>query len=138
MKRMSRFRHPHESTEESPVAAMPDVTVPPSFPSIWAVIAAIPVGSVASYGEVARRAQLPRRARLVAQALRAAPSDMALPWFRVIRSDGRIAFAPGTTSFRRQRRLLAREGTVVLDNGRVNAAKPVADEDDLDAALWRS
>ena len=109
--------------------------VPVSFPVIWAVIAAIPRGSVASYGEVARRAGLPRRARLVAQALRAVPDGRELPWFRVIRSDGRIAFTPGSASFRRQKALLQREGVMVNASGRVASA--AAAEQDLDAALWR-
>jgi len=61
------------------------------YQQIWAQIAAIPTGRVTTYGRIAERAGLPRRARLVAQALRNAPSELALPWFRVLRADGRIA-----------------------------------------------
>ena len=42
---------------------------------ILAVIAAIPAGSVMSYGEVAERAGLPKRARLVARVLSQLPDD---------------------------------------------------------------
>ena len=58
---------------------------------ILAAIRAIPRGQVAGYGEVARRAGLPGRARMVARLL-SHNDDRRLPWHRVLRSDGRIAF----------------------------------------------
>ena len=100
---------------------------------ILAAIRAIPRGEVAGYGHVARRAGLPGRARLVARVL-AGNEDAALPWHRVLRSDGRIAFPPGSKGFREQARRLRAEG-VPVDKGRVRM--PAADADDLDAALWR-
>lgn len=109
----------------------------PAFIAIWTAIAAIPAGSVVSYGEIARRAGQPRRARLVAQALRAAPDDLKLPWHRVLRADGRIAFDRGTRSFRRQKSLLESEGVRVAATGRIEKSVVGRDEDDLDAALWR-
>lgn len=98
------------------------------------MIAAIPSGTVLSYGEVARRAGLPRRARMVAQALRAAPDALGLPWHRVLRSDGRIAFTPDSAAFREQRRRLRAEGVEVTDNGKVRITAPPATLDEL---LWR-
>jgi methylated-DNA-protein-cysteine methyltransferase related protein len=98
---------------------------------ILAAVRAIASGSVASYGEVARRAGLPRRARLVARVL-SNNEDPGLPWHRVLRADGRIAFAPGTRGFREQCARLRREG-VVVKAGRVRMA---AAGDDLDALLW--
>jgi methylated-DNA-protein-cysteine methyltransferase-like protein len=110
---------------------------PAGYRVIWAAVAALERGQVAAYGEIARRAGLPRRARLVAQALRAAPAELALPWHRVIRADGRIAFEPDSDGFRRQRRLLRAEGATVADNGRVTPARRrPAQAADLDAALW--
>ncbi|TVS17856.1 MAG: MGMT family protein [Gammaproteobacteria bacterium] len=55
------------------------------------IVAAIPEGSVATYGDVARFAGLPRRARMVGQVLAALPAGSRLPWHRVLRADGRIA-----------------------------------------------
>lgn len=98
---------------------------------ILAAVHAIPRGEVAAYGEIARRAGLPRRARLVARVL-AQNSDSALPWHRVVRADGRIAFPPGSTGFDEQLRRLTEEGVVVRD-GRLT--RPPCAED-LDAALW--
>jgi alkylated DNA nucleotide flippase Atl1 len=62
--------------------------------AVLAAIRAVPRGQVAGYGEIARRAGLPGRARLVARLL-ADNEDLTLPWHRVLRSDGRIAFPAG-------------------------------------------
>jgi methylated-DNA-protein-cysteine methyltransferase-like protein len=51
------------------------------------VIAAIPVGVVASYGEVAARAGRPGAARAVGNVL---ADHEGLPWWRVVHSDGRL------------------------------------------------
>ena len=87
---------------------------------------------MAGYGHIAQRAGLPGRARLVARVL-AQNDDPALPWHRIVRSDGRIAFPTGSPGFEEQTRRLRGEG-VELRNGRVRI--PEAD-DSLDAAVWR-
>ena len=98
---------------------------------ILAAVRAIPRGEVAGYGEVARRAGLPGRARWVARLL-AASDDPALPWHRVLRSDGRIAFPPGSAPSHEQARRLRAEG-VEVQGGRVRMprASPT-----LDAEVW--
>lgn len=97
---------------------------------ILAAIRAVPVGSVAGYGHIARRAGLPGRARLVARVLRD-HGDPDLPWHRIVRSDGRIAFPADSPGFREQARRLRAEG-VMVTRGRVKM--PAGDT--LDAALW--
>ena len=97
------------------------------------VIRSIPRGSVASYGEIAARAGLPGRARLVGRVL-GEFSGTGLPWYRVLRSDGRIAFPPGSRGFREQVRQLAGEGVLVV-RGRVDIALHGWDRN-LDAVLW--
>ncbi|MDQ6698286.1 MAG: MGMT family protein [Actinomycetota bacterium] len=76
-----------------------------------------------SYGEVARRAGYPRRARGVGNVLAAGADDGGdgddLPWWRVVRADGRLV-APDR---RRQQRLLEAEG-VDVENGRVLGGLP--------------
>jgi methylated-DNA-protein-cysteine methyltransferase related protein len=106
----------------------------PEHVAILRTIASIPHGRVASYGEIAERAGLPRRARLVGRVLREAPDGIELPWFRVLRADGRIAFPPGSRGFRNQVRQLAVEG-VLVRNGRVDLARH-GWERDLDGLLW--
>lgn len=94
---------------------------------------AIPSGSVASYGEVARRAGLPRRARLVARTL--ATTDQEVPWHRVLRSDGRIAFTEGSAGYREQVARLRAEG-VLVEKGRVRGLVREEAPASLDAMLW--
>jgi methylated-DNA-protein-cysteine methyltransferase-like protein len=87
---------------------------------IWQVVANIPAGTVATYGQVAALAGLPRRARLVGQVLAALPSGSRLPWHRVVNAQGRSSL-PGAAG-ERQRELLREEG-VVLTQGRVRLAR---------------
>jgi methylated-DNA-protein-cysteine methyltransferase-like protein len=106
----------------------------PDHEAIRAMIAAIPRGRVSSYGEVADRVGLPRRARLVARVLRETPENVELPWHRVLRADGRIAFPPGSRGFREQVRRLAAEG-VLVQAGRIDLER-YGWERDLDGLLW--
>jgi len=102
--------------------------------AIRRVVAAIPRGRVSSYGGIAARAGLPGRARLVGRLLGEDDGGAPLPWHRVLRADGRIAFPPGSEAFVEQVRRLASEG-VLVRNGRVDLAR-VGWGSDLDAALW--
>lgn len=58
---------------------------------IYQVVALIPYGKVATYGQIARLAGLPRHARLVGYALNRLAADHDLPWHRVVNSQGRIS-----------------------------------------------
>jgi len=102
--------------------------------AIHATVAKIPPGRVSSYGEIAMRAGLPGRARLVGKALGKTPDGVELPWFRVLRSDGRIAFPPQSKPYREQRARLLVEG-VRVERGRVDLARYGWDRN-LDFALW--
>ena len=105
-----------------------------SHQRVYAAIAAIPRGRVASYGAIAQRAGLPGRARLVGKLLGETPQGMTLPWHRVLRASGHIALPPGSAGFRTQCRLLRAEG-VEGKNGRVALWRFGLDAD-LDRALW--
>jgi methylated-DNA-protein-cysteine methyltransferase-like protein len=98
---------------------------------VLAAVRAVPPGQVAGYGEVARRAGLPGRARLVARIL-SAGDEPGLPWHRVLRSDGRIAFPPGSPGFDEQVQRLRAEG-VKVEGGRVRGQRAAAS---LDEILW--
>ena len=112
-------------------ATKPDPRERDSRERILAAIRAIPKGEVAGYGEVARRAGLPGRARLVARLL-SQNEDRKLPWHRVLRSDGRIAFPEGSEGWREQSVRLRSEG-VIVENGRVRGQRAAAS---LDQLLW--
>ena len=58
---------------------------------IWQVVALIPPGRVATYGDVARQAGMPGAARRVGRALGALPAGTRLPWHRLINARGRIS-----------------------------------------------
>jgi methylated-DNA-protein-cysteine methyltransferase-like protein len=105
----------------------------PEHAAIRRVIAAIPRGRVASYGEIAQRAGLPGRARLVGRVLGESGVER-LPWHRVLRSSGQSAFPPGSRGFREQSQRLRMEGVVVI-NGRVNL-QLYGWQRDLDVELW--
>ncbi len=98
---------------------------------ILAAIRAIPRGQVLAYGEVARRAGLPGRARLAAKVL-SGNTDPELPWHRVLRADGRIAFPEGSRHYREQQQRLRAEG-VAVERGKIRGQVLARS---LDAALW--
>jgi methylated-DNA-protein-cysteine methyltransferase-like protein len=102
--------------------------------AIRATVAAIPRGSVASYGEIAARAGLPGRARLVGKVLGDTPAAAPLPWHRVLRSSGQFAFPKGSKPYREQQRRLQAEG-VTVTNGRVALAR-FGWGRNLDAEMW--
>lgn len=58
---------------------------------IFQVVALIPYGKVATYGQIAALAGFPRHARLVGYALNRLDADSDLPWHRVINSQGKLS-----------------------------------------------
>ena len=94
--------------------------IPADFDAeIWSVVAEIPAGRVATYGQLARLIGMPGHARRAGRALALAPEGLPCP--RVVNSQGRTA--PGWTG---QRELLAAEGVHFRANGCV----------DLSASGW--
>lgn len=85
---------------------------------IWLTVQLIPKGQVASYGQIADLAGLPGRARLVGKSLGKVPDNgwqgQSVPWFRVINSQGKISFPPGSDSFQKQKQHLQDEQIVVI------------------------
>ncbi len=80
--------------------------------ALTAVLAGLPPGDTYSYGWVADAAGYPGRARTVGTLLASGGEDV--PWWRVVRADGRLV-APHA---REQARRLRAEGVTVV-NGRV-------------------
>jgi len=94
-------------------------------------IHAVPHGTVSSYGQVAAMAGYPGRARLVARIL-SESGHPDLPWHRILRASGQIAFPAGSAMFTEQSQRLRAEG-VAVRHGRVKMPKA---ETDLDVLLW--
>jgi methylated-DNA-protein-cysteine methyltransferase-like protein len=90
------------------------------FEQVYQVVAMIPRGRVATYGQIAAYLGNPRAARTVGWALSSMPSGMDLPWHRVINSKGRIGGPPGGRRAHEQRALLEEEGVTFDESGRVD------------------
>lgn len=84
------------------------------YQRIWATVAAIPAGCVASYGQIAELAGVPRGARLVGRVLHRAPPEMCLPWHRVITVQGKIALPKNSRAYHEQIRRLEGEGVTII------------------------
>lgn len=90
---------------------------------VYRIVAAIPAGRVATYGQIAFLTGHPRRSRMVGHAMSHAPAGRCLPCHRVVNHAGRTA--PGWPE---QRTLLEREGVRFRRNGCA----------DLDRHLWEA
>lgn len=86
------------------------------------LVARIPAGRVVTYGQIAAALGEPGKARMVGWAMHACPEGM--PWYRVLNSQGRSSLTGEGLEL--QRRLLAAEGIVFDEQGRV----------DLDLYSW--
>lgn len=102
---------------------------------IWQTVNLIPSGKVASYGQIADLAGLPGRARLVGKVLAQVPDTLNLPWYRVLRSNGQLAFPKGSEEAKTQTGLLQQDNIVVL-NHRVKL-KDFQWQPDLAEILWK-
>jgi O-6-methylguanine DNA methyltransferase len=91
---------------------------------VLAVVRAIPVGRVATYGEVAELAGAPGAARAVRNIMRGC-ADPSVPCHRVVAAGGRLGGYGGHEGVKRQ--LLQMEG-IVVSGQRIRG---------LDAVRWR-
>lgn len=88
------------------------------YSDIYRLVAQIPPGRVATYGQIA--AMMPRcTARQVGYALAATPDDVDIPWHRVINARGEISSRTGGGGESEQKQRLIAEG-VVFARGRVD------------------
>ena len=75
----------------------------------------IPKGEVSCYRDVAFRAGVPNGARQVVRVLHTMTMKYKLPWWRVVKVDGKIALTGD--GMMEQIRLLRSEGVEVSDDG---------------------
>ena len=91
---------------------------------VYAVVARIPHGQLATYGQIAELIGAYGCARQVGWALRRLPLPSPVPWQRVVNAQGRIAMGPGREgSDWIQRELLLAEGIAVAPDGRLPLAR---------------
>ncbi len=89
--------------------------MPSFFKQVHELVARIPYGSVASYGQIAGMLGDPRRARTVGWAMHECPQD--LPWHRMVKADGSL---PNPDFAALQKAMLQSEGVLFLDTGRID------------------
>ncbi len=102
--------------------------------AVLAVVRSIPAGRVATYGQVAREAGLGRRARFVGRVMARLGGSSGVPWHRVVKAGGEIAFPNASEQYSKQRGLLEAEG-VVFDGTRVDMLR-CGWRASLDELLW--
>ena len=87
---------------------------------VYALVRAVPMGCVTSYGQLAMMTGRPRASRIIG-CMMAKCSDPSMPCHRVLHRDGSLCnsdtFGP------MQRQLLHDEGVVIEKNGRVDMQK---------------
>lgn len=95
-----------------------------AYAPIYAVVARIPPGRVATYGQVAALAGLPGHARLVGYALHALPDGSRVPWHRVVNAQGRTSpRSDGMGHERLQELMLQREGVRFSREGALSLSR---------------
>lgn len=93
------------------------------FKRVYSIVAKIPEGNVATYGQIARLLGEPRSARIVGWAMRAAPGDMYLPCHRVVNRLGELAPEYAFGSKQLQRDILQSEGITFKKDGCIDLKK---------------
>ena len=90
---------------------------------VYRLVAQIPVGQLATYGQIAELVGAYGCARQVGWALRRLPLPSTVPWQRVVNAQGRISMDPSRQgSDWIQRELLLGEGLAVAADGRLPLA----------------
>lgn len=82
-------------------------------------IAAVPEGKVSTYGAIAKAVGYPSHSRFVGRVLKNLPSGSKVPWHRILNSQGKSSFPPGSAAYKEQKKRLQEEGVPFLNN-RVN------------------
>jgi methylated-DNA-protein-cysteine methyltransferase-like protein len=90
------------------------------FQRVYEIVARIPRGKVATYGQIAATLGDPRQARTVGWALRSTPEWPDIPWHRVVNSSGGISTRHTTGGLNTQRKLLEDEGIVFNEDGHLD------------------
>ena len=99
------------------------------YEQVYKVVRLIPTGKVTSYGHIARMLGAPNGARAVGYALQALkdrqddPDYRAVPWHRVINSQGCISIVNREFAANEQARRLRAEGVAVDEENRVDLAQ---------------
>lgn len=85
---------------------------------VYRIVARVPRGRVATYGQIATLAGSPRAARAVGNLMRRSlQQGVEVPWHRIINAQGGISSKGDTERAQLQRRLLEAEGIEFDESG---------------------
>ena len=96
------------------------------FRQVYEIVAKIPAGKVATYGQIAAMLGRPRAGRTVGWAMQSAPHDLHLPCHRIVNKAGAMAPAYAFDGADVQRAELEAEGITFRADGCI----------DMDKHLW--
>ncbi len=92
------------------------------YDRIYEWVRRVPEGKVATYGQIAGLAGK-CSARQVGYAMAALSGDSAIPWHRIINSQGMISLRSGSEGHYMQRILLEAEGIVFSEDDTIDIVK---------------
>lgn len=95
------------------------------FKKVYEIVAMIPEGKVATYGEIGKMLGYSRGAKVVGWAMRAVPEELNLPCHRVVKATGELC--PGCVfgDSEIQRAMLAAEGITFRPDGTIDMEKHI-------------
>lgn len=95
------------------------------FSRVYEIVAKIPEGKIATYGQIAKLLGEHRSARVVGWAMKAAPAHLHLPCHRVVNRLGQMAPGYVFGSSQLQRDILASEGITFKKDGCIDMKKHI-------------
>jgi len=93
------------------------------FENVYAIVARIPAGYVATYGQIALMVGSPYASRVVGYAMNRAPEERNLPCHRVVNRHGQLAPESVFGGQDIQRARLEAEGITFLPDGSIDMKK---------------
>ena len=93
------------------------------YRQILAVVALVPEGYVATYGQIAKLAGLPKHARLVGTVLKQMSETSDLPWHRIINAQGRISTGQINDAGQNIQQLKLIQEGIIIKGGRIDWKK---------------
>lgn len=97
------------------------------FNKVYIVVAKIPSGKVATYGQISEIIGGHQNARVVGWAMKAAPAHLHLPCHRVVNKTGILAPSHVFGDVELQRTMLEAEGITFKEDGRIDVKKHLWD-----------
>ncbi len=90
------------------------------FERVYNLVASIPKGKVATYGQIAKMLGAPKWSQIVGYALHVNPCAQKIPCHRVVNRFGQVCSGFAFGGAQAQRQLLEGEGVVFESDGSIN------------------